>query len=87
MSCSFLDSLTSEQRTELLKALTESTKFSSLEYHAEVSFWNKEKTKVKSLAEFRGNKKHGLELYWREDGRIESKAEFQYDNRIFISFY
>ena len=74
MTCEFFNTLTPEQRASLRKLLeAEETP----QYRVEVEFWDKEKTKIKYLCEYLGNKKHGMSCGWYENGKKRWETGYQ----------
>jgi len=70
MDCDFINSLTTEQKTELRKLLDEDEK-PKPKYQVKVKFHDAEKTKIKSLVEYMGNNLHGVRKSWYESGQLE----------------
>lgn len=76
MNCDFLKSLTKEQKQQLREALDKSEEQPE-QYRVNVVFWDEDKTKIKSLAEYKGNQLHGKYIGWNEDGQKYYEEEYQ----------
>jgi len=68
MSCAFINTLTEEQRGELLKLLQEEAQ-PTPQYRVEVEFWDKERTQIKSLREYMGEQRYGKDIGWYDNGQ------------------
>lgn len=75
-SCDFIKTLTSKQKEELRKLLNEDEQ-PQPKYRVEVEFYDKEKTKIRSLREYLDDKCHGINKGWYENGQLEYEWPYQ----------
>ena len=79
MDCNFIKSLTPEQRKDLRERLDE-CEAEQPKYSVRFDLWDN--GKIRRLAEYLGDQKHGFSLGWFPDGQPVWKREYQNGNLI-----